>query len=221
MLDPRAASGRRASLGIAWLFSDVCAVDLVPRSSRRQWAAGRAWSSPGRGLMDRGRHRPSVRDGLASARVTQDLARGPLTAGRPRGAVASRFMDAGRSDPGAHLRLHGSRQRQGRARPRAISHAMSLRRAWRACSPAPWYTGEMAEDAAARAQRRRDRWLAGVTHTRSEALRAEIAFWRRATPTERLSAIRQMVDEAWLLKGAHGSPPRLQRSAGGIRRRER
>lgn len=79
----------------------------------------------------------------------------------------------------------------------------------------------MSENAADRARRRRATWCSGVAHGSEQALRADLAFWQQASPSERLTAVRRMVDEAWLMQGGHGPPPRLERSIGGVRRRAR
>jgi hypothetical protein len=45
----------------------------------------------------------------------------------------------------------------------------------------------------------------------------DLAFWRTASASVKLAAIRAMADEAEIIKG-HATPPGLQRSVGGLRR---
>jgi hypothetical protein len=44
----------------------------------------------------------------------------------------------------------------------------------------------------------------------------DLAFWRGASASVKLAAIRAMADEAEIIKG-HANPPGLQRSIGGLR----
>jgi hypothetical protein len=71
-------------------------------------------------------------------------------------------------------------------------------------------------DAANEAARRRRQWAGGVVHAdRSAALDA--AFWRTAGVAAKLDALRTMVEE-FASRNGDGTPARLQRHLGGIRR---
>jgi len=74
-----------------------------------------------------------------------------------------------------------------------------------------------AQDEAAR--QRRMGWKCGLI-PRGASLAADLAFWRGASSSMKLSAIRAMADEAEIIKG-HAPAPGLQRSVGGIRRARR
>ena len=71
-----------------------------------------------------------------------------------------------------------------------------------------------------RAEVRRTTWAGGLAHSHAAADAADLTFWREATPSQRFDAVVEMAIEAWVIKGGHGAPPRLQRAAGGVRRRE-
>lgn len=69
-----------------------------------------------------------------------------------------------------------------------------------------------------RAEARRRGWSGGRVDRR-QSLAADVEFWQAATPEERVAAVWAMVEEAWTLEGHDGTPPRLSRSAFGVRRR--
>jgi hypothetical protein len=50
----------------------------------------------------------------------------------------------------------------------------------------------------------------------AEAEEMDLGFWLNATPQERLRAVTELVYEM-MEANADGSPPRLQRSIGGVR----
>ena len=66
------------------------------------------------------------------------------------------------------------------------------------------------------ARQRRKRWAFGVT-SKANSMAMDLAFWRTASASVKLAAIRAMADEAEIIKG-HATPPGLQRSVGGLRR---
>jgi hypothetical protein len=65
------------------------------------------------------------------------------------------------------------------------------------------------------ARQRRKQWRFGLT-SKGKASADDLAFWRRASASVKLNAIRAMADESEIIKG--NAPPILDRSAGGIRR---
>lgn len=72
-----------------------------------------------------------------------------------------------------------------------------------------------------RAARRRASWSGGVAASFEEMADADLEFWLRATPGERVRAVYQLNLEIDAIKGGDGSPSRLQRSLGGVRSRGR
>jgi hypothetical protein len=45
----------------------------------------------------------------------------------------------------------------------------------------------------------------------------DLDFWMRMTPEDRLRAMWSLVEDSLALEGTGGSPPRLQKSIGGVR----
>lgn len=72
-----------------------------------------------------------------------------------------------------------------------------------------------------RAAQRRETWFAGVAHSSAEADTLDVEFWLQATPEERILGVTELIGEMITMEGGHGSPPRLQRTLGGVRPRER
>jgi hypothetical protein len=70
-----------------------------------------------------------------------------------------------------------------------------------------------------RARHRREQWRGGVA-TSGENDRLERAFWAEATTEELLTAVWEMAKLAWSVEHPDGPPLRLDRSVGGVRRRE-
>ena len=70
-----------------------------------------------------------------------------------------------------------------------------------------------------RAERRRRTWTGGVARSFEEADEMDLEFWMNATPAERLRGVTQLVFEMHEWAGDGGSPPRLQRAVGGVRKR--
>ncbi len=72
-----------------------------------------------------------------------------------------------------------------------------------------------------RAAHRRDTWFGGVAHSAGEADDMDVEFWMQATPEERILGVTQLITEMVTMEGIHAAPPRLQRTVGGVRPRER
>jgi hypothetical protein len=73
----------------------------------------------------------------------------------------------------------------------------------------------------ARAAARRATWSGGVARTLEELDAAGQEFWARATPGQKLTAMLEMLTDAWVLEGKHGPAPRFQGSIVGVGRFER
>jgi hypothetical protein len=73
----------------------------------------------------------------------------------------------------------------------------------------------------ARAAARRASWRGGVARSFAEMEEADLDFWLAATSIERVRAVMLLMDELRSVAGDDGPPPRLRRSAGGVRRRGR
>jgi len=72
-----------------------------------------------------------------------------------------------------------------------------------------------------RAEERRRTWRGGVARSFDEMAEVDLEFWLAMTPEDRLRAMWSLVEDQLALQGQNGPPPRLQRSVGGIRTRER
>ena len=70
-----------------------------------------------------------------------------------------------------------------------------------------------------RAEQRRASWSHGVVSA-GERARADEKFWLSATPAERLSAVWEMALQVYSAEGTDEAALRLDRSLGGIRKRE-
>lgn len=68
-----------------------------------------------------------------------------------------------------------------------------------------------------RAEHRRRTWQGGRVEP-GELAELDRSFWLAATPEERLSAVWEMAQQAWMIEHPNGPPLRLDRSVGGIRR---
>jgi hypothetical protein len=66
------------------------------------------------------------------------------------------------------------------------------------------------------AARRRASWAAGVAAAQ-ELRTMDDAYWRRASVSDKLDALRVMAEELATMEG-HGASSRLQRHLGGVRR---
>ncbi len=78
---------------------------------------------------------------------------------------------------------------------------------------------DLAAAAKERADRRRATWQGGVVRSFAELEEVDRRGWQTTTGSERVLMIWPLTWEAMLLAGFNGPPPRLQRSAGGVRRR--
>lgn len=58
-----------------------------------------------------------------------------------------------------------------------------------------------------RAARRRRTWTGGVACSHAEAEEADIEFWARATPAERVRGLTELVNEMYALGANDGSAP--------------
>ena len=79
----------------------------------------------------------------------------------------------------------------------------------------------MDEAFARRAAARRASWRGGVAKSFDELEEAGAAFWAEAPPAAKLAAMWQLLVDAWVIEGKHGSPPGFQGSIVGIGRFER
>ncbi len=72
-----------------------------------------------------------------------------------------------------------------------------------------------------RAAERRIAWSGGVAKSFDELEARGLEFWADAPYGAKLSAMWQMIVDAWVMEGKHGSPPRFQGSIVGVGRFER
>ena len=72
-----------------------------------------------------------------------------------------------------------------------------------------------------RAAARRASWSGGTARTFEELEAKGLQFWQEASPSTRLDAMWQLIIDAWVIEGSHGSPPRFQGSVVGVGRFER
>jgi hypothetical protein len=85
------------------------------------------------------------------------------------------------------------------------------------------YTMTVSDDDLARARRaeeRRRTWRGGVARSFEEMEDVDLDFWLDMTPEDRLRAMWSVVEDVLVMQGENGPPPRLQRSAGGVRTRK-
>lgn len=85
-----------------------------------------------------------------------------------------------------------------------------------------WHTLHVSEseaERAARAARRRATWTFGVAHGFDEMTKADLEFWARATPAERIRGLTELIFEMSWIRGEHEPPARLLRSVFGVRPR--
>jgi hypothetical protein len=75
------------------------------------------------------------------------------------------------------------------------------------------------DDREARAEQRRRNWTGGIAKSFAEMEEADLAFWMKATPGERIRGVTMLIDDMLAMKGERGPTPRLQRSVGGARPR--
>jgi hypothetical protein len=78
----------------------------------------------------------------------------------------------------------------------------------------------MDEAARARAEARRGRMRGIVVRSFAELEAAGIEFWQGTPSSARLEAMWQLIVEAWVLEGSHGTPPRFVGSVVGVGRFE-
>jgi len=74
---------------------------------------------------------------------------------------------------------------------------------------------------ARRAAERRRTWRGGVARSFEEMEAVDLDFWLAMTPEDRLRAMWSAMEDQLALQGENGPSPRLQRSIGGVRARER
>lgn len=70
-------------------------------------------------------------------------------------------------------------------------------------------------------QRRRERerkLVYGKARGFDEHAEQGATFWRNAAPELKFQAIIELIRDSWYLEGHHGSAPRLDRSAHGVRK---
>jgi hypothetical protein len=72
-----------------------------------------------------------------------------------------------------------------------------------------------------RAEARRATWRGSVARSFSELEAQGLSFWQQASPGARLSAMLQLLSDAWVIDGKAGAAPRFQGSLVGIGRFER
>ena len=72
-----------------------------------------------------------------------------------------------------------------------------------------------------RAAARRATWSGGVARSFDELEEMGLEFWRNASSSAKLNAMWQLLVDAWVVEGKHGSPPRFQGSIIGVGRFER
>jgi hypothetical protein len=72
-----------------------------------------------------------------------------------------------------------------------------------------------------RAEHRRATWQGGVARSWEELDERGAEFWRASSPGARLSAMWELLVDAWTIKGKHGPPPGFQGSIVGVGRFER
>jgi hypothetical protein len=72
-----------------------------------------------------------------------------------------------------------------------------------------------------RAARRRATWQGGVARSWDELDERGAEFWRSAPAGARLTAMWELLVDAWAIKGKHGPPPGFQGSIVGVGRFER
>jgi hypothetical protein len=76
----------------------------------------------------------------------------------------------------------------------------------------------MPEDASSRRERRARGMIFGKARTFAEHEEQGVAFWKHAAAADKFEAIVQLVRDSWYLGGNDGPPPRLDRSAHGVRK---
>ena len=79
---------------------------------------------------------------------------------------------------------------------------------------------ESVDERSARAARRRREWTGGVAESFAAMEEADLDFWQRMTPEERMGCVFEMwVEQSAPEEPGHEAPRRLQRSVGGTRPR--
>jgi hypothetical protein len=74
---------------------------------------------------------------------------------------------------------------------------------------------------AQRAAARRATWSGGVARSFDDLESIGAEFWAEASPAAKLTAMLQMLTDAWMIEGKNGPPPRFQGSVVGVGRFER
>jgi hypothetical protein len=74
---------------------------------------------------------------------------------------------------------------------------------------------------ARRAAARRASWTGGVARSFDELEASGVEFWAEASPSAKLTAMLQLLTDAWVIEGKNGPPPRFQGSVVGVGRFER
>ena len=72
-----------------------------------------------------------------------------------------------------------------------------------------------------RAEARRATWTGGVARSFVELETKGLEFWSAASPSQKLTAMWQLLVDAWVVEGKHGPPPGFQGSIVGVGRFER
>jgi hypothetical protein len=72
-----------------------------------------------------------------------------------------------------------------------------------------------------RAAARRASWSGGVVRSLDALEESGVEFWAKAPPAAKLSAMLQLLADAWVIGGKQGPPPRFQGSVVGVGRFER
>jgi len=72
-----------------------------------------------------------------------------------------------------------------------------------------------------RAEARRATWTGGVARSFEELDEMGADFWANASSSAKFDAMWQLLVDAWVIEGKHGSPPRFQGSLVGVGRFER
>jgi hypothetical protein len=74
---------------------------------------------------------------------------------------------------------------------------------------------------ARRAAARRVSWTGGVARSFEELEAKDVEFWADASPAAKLTAMMQLLTDAWVIEGKNGPAPRFQGSVVGVGRFER
>ena len=87
--------------------------------------------------------------------------------------------------------------------------------------PSFCYGSRMDDGFEARAAARRASWVGGVARSFEELETNGVEFWASASHAAKLTAMLQLLTDAWVIEGENGPAPRFQGSVVGIGRFER